>query len=66
MGLEKIPTITIYKEDIIQLHGLYTRMSPSFSQVSLQNVGDVFTNEREGNLKGQAWNALLGESRTDF
>jgi len=33
----------------------------------LRLTSDVFTNECEGNLKGQAWNALLGKSQTsDF
>ena len=28
----------------------------------LRLTGDVFTHEREGNLKGQAWNGLWGKS----
>jgi len=28
----------------------------------LRLTGDVFTSEREGNMKGQAWNGLWGKS----
>ena len=43
----------------------HTHQHSFLSSVStkLQLTDDVFPNEREGNLKGQAWNSLLGKSR---